>query len=230
MAATTLTPKQEDDLIDELEKLFGALLPRTGDEMDQAKVMSLYFDAFLDLPFEKLKVTMRLFRIGKLGDGRYLPMPGEIRREVEREDREAAERAQEAARLAERAAKEAAERERRECEHARRMAEYDRRIAEQLAERRAAAERRKNLAPGAFARADALMQRFRESLPADPLKSAKKPYSEITRDEAEHNLKTIRERVGGFCDLSDELRQRLCLPTHAEEAERDAARDDYEEE
>lgn len=198
--------------------------------MDQAKVMSLYLDAFSDLPFEKLKVTMRLFRIGKLGDGRYLPMPGEIRREVEREEREAAQRAQEAAQLAERAAKEAAERERRESEHARRMAEYDRREAEQLAERRAAVERRKNLAPGAMARADALMQRFRAGLPADPMKAGKqKPYSEITPAEAEHNLKTIRERVGGYCELSDDLRKMLGLPLQAEAGQETAARIDDDE-
>ncbi len=139
---------------------------------------------------------MLKFGDGRLGDGVFAPTAAQIAQEVRRElDRKA------------------------------RIAERDRREAEQLAERRAAVERRKNLAPGAMARADALMQRFRESLPPDPLKSAKKPYSEITRDEAEHSLKTIRERVGGPCDMSDDLRKMLGLPSHAQESERAAERE-----
>lgn len=181
--STKVNTASTSELYSGIGKLFAKLARRKDDAQELKLKIVAYGEALAGLPKAELEETMLKFGDGRLGDGVFAPTAAQIAQEV-----------------------------RKEIERKARVAAAARREAEQLAERQAAVERRKDLAPGAMQRADELMRQFREGLPRGPLKSARrKPCSEITPAEAEATLANPPAHWSAPVTISHELGTKLGL-------------------
>lgn len=84
-ALTTSAPMEPGELLDELTAMFTVMQSRSAGSSDIAVRLKIYLQDLIDIPRDALLNTVRRFRRGELGDGKWAPMPGEIRRAIQEE-------------------------------------------------------------------------------------------------------------------------------------------------
>ena len=77
----------------------GTMPSRTGNAMDASLAAQVYADTLGNFPAAEVNATLRRFRLGELGDGKWAPTPAEVRLAIVEERREAREREQDAQKI-----------------------------------------------------------------------------------------------------------------------------------
>lgn len=74
-----LSPPPAQSIRVEVAALFGVMASRGGDEIDLRARLEIYVADLASLPMFALRAAFHAYRTGRLGDGKWLPTPGELR-------------------------------------------------------------------------------------------------------------------------------------------------------